>query len=191
MLIVWLHTSSTRIREAQTSEFALGCRRDVPPPLLVGVHPNPGPRTTGFLAESERWNIIFLSKEKGLSIREISKRLHVAPNTVASTLSRFRETNTVHDRARSGRKRKLSREEEEKMVNETLYQKVLHATLPPARSPDCPRPLKYRWYFIQDNARPHSTVRSMEVLSELTRNRMYDHPANSPDLNIIEDMVLS
>ena len=73
-------------------------------------------------------------------------------------------------------------------MNETLYQKVLHATLPPARSPDCPRPLKYRWYFIQDNARPHSTVRSMEVLSELTRNRMYDHPANSPDLNIIEDM---
>ena len=116
MLIFWLHTSSTRIREAQTSEFALGCRRDVPPPLLVGVHPNPGPRTTGFLAESERWNIIFLSKEKGLSIREISKRLHVAPNTVASTLSRFRETNTVHDRARSGRKRKLSREEEEKMI---------------------------------------------------------------------------
>ena len=116
MLIVWLHTSSTRIREAQTSEFALGCRRDVPPPLLVGVHPNPGPRTTGFLAESERWNIIFLSKEKGLSIREISKRLHVAPNTVASTLSRFRETNAVHDRARSGRKRKLSREEEAKWL---------------------------------------------------------------------------
>src|SRR6185437_5104026 len=67
---------------------------------------------------------------------------------------------------------------------EQLYQKILKKNLPPKCAPDCPRELKKKWYVIQDNARTHKTSDSMKKLRELSENRLYEHPAYSPDFNV-------
>jgi len=292
-------------------------RKFTPPPRLVGVHPNPGPRRGERLSEYERYRIISLSKEEGLSHRQIARKMKINKQSVRNTLHKFRETNSVRDRPGRGRKRRVSEKEEktivrnakkgkcapqlaveyqkrtgksvsertirrvlkthhlaylkvtpiprltedhiaqrleytqemadvdwrsiifsdeksfwlettvthawqergkrktvkksrwtkkvhvwgaigyfhktklfifEKNLNAALYQTILRRHLPPACSPDCPRRLQNNWFFVQDNSRLHTTEESMAVLQELTENRLYKHPPNSPDLNIIEDI---
>lgn len=292
-------------------------RKWMPRPLLVGIHPNPGPMTSFHLSEFERWRIIFLSTENGLSVREIAKKLHISTHTVQNTLCKFRTTNTVHDRAGRGPKRKLSSQEEKQIVSKAkrgksaiqiakeskkepgtpisertvrrtlkehhlaylkiiplprltdlqkakrlkyahdmtgvdwksvlftdeksfwldtiethcwqeegkrktvrktqwtkkinvwggigyyhktklyffetnldaeLYQSILEKRLPPESTPDCPTPLQANWYFIQDNARMHTTPDSMVTVKGLVGNRFYALPPYSPDFNVIEDI---
>lgn len=88
-----------------------------PRPLLVGIHPNPGPGFGERLPECDRWRIVFLATENGLSVRQIAKKMHISAATVQNTLCKFRETKTVHDRAGGGRKRKLSSQDEKKIVS--------------------------------------------------------------------------
>ena len=52
--------------------MATNQKKFVPPPRLVGIIPNPGPRGTKHLEEEKRWNIIFLKKEKKLSPYKIA-----------------------------------------------------------------------------------------------------------------------
>ena len=42
--------------------------------------------------------------------------------------------------------------------------------------------------ILQDNAPTHKSKKSMETVREMVEERMIEHPAKSPDLNVIEDM---
>jgi hypothetical protein len=76
----------------------------------------------------------------------------------------------------------------EENMNAPLYQKILKKRLPPTPAPDCPRKLKEKWYFLQDNDPKHKSKKSMEIVEELTDGRFYKHPPYSPDFNIMEDV---
>ena len=74
-------------------------------------------------------------------------------------------------------------------MNAKLYQTIISNRLPPKHfSSDCPEQVKKNWYFLQDNDPKHKAKGSMKLLRKLTGLRMYRHPPNSPDLNIIEDV---
>jgi transposase len=76
----------------------------------------------------------------------------------------------------------------EENMNAALYQKILRERLPPTPAPDCPRTLKKKWYFLQDNDPKHKSKKSMELVRELTEDRFYKHPPYSPDFNVMEDV---
>jgi transposase len=77
----------------------------------------------------------------------------------------------------------------EENMTAKLYQKIISDRLPPTDfAPDCPEQLKENWYFLQDNDPKHKAKGSMKLLREKTRHRMYGHPPNSPDLNVMEDV---
>ena len=80
----------------------------IPAPPLVGIHPNPGPGSGEHLEEEIKWRAVILWKDKKLSPYKIAKQLKIDHKTASSIIKRFKETGTVHDRPRSGRKRKLS-----------------------------------------------------------------------------------
>ena len=76
-------------------------------------------------------------------------------------------------------------------MNSELYQKVLRARLRNDRitlAPDAPTRLPARYQFLQDNARPHKAAASMSTVKDLVGQRFIKHPAQSPDLNIMEDL---
>lgn len=75
----------------------------------------------------------------------------------------------------------------EENMNAELYQEILLQRLPPTSSPDCPRGIRARWHFVQDNDPKHKSKKSMELIRTLTGNRLYDHPPCSPDFNVMED----
>jgi transposase len=69
-----------------------------------------------------------------------------------------------------------------------LYQDIIAARIPPKYvAPDCPKKKREKWYWVQDNDPKHTAKGSMNLLRVLTKNRIYRHPANSPDFNIMED----
>ena len=57
-------------------------------------------------------------------------------------------------------------------------------------SPDAPASLRNQWKFLQDGARAHTAKKSITLIHELIGNRLHKHPAKSPDLNIIENVVV-
>ena len=75
----------------------------------------------------------------------------------------------------------------EENMNAELYREILQQRLPPASSPDCPRQVKARWHFVQDNDPKHKSKKSMELIRKLTRDRFFNHPPCSPDFNVMED----
>lgn len=81
----------------------------VPAPRLVGIEPNPGPGNVGNrLSEEQRWRIIFMHKDLKKTPYKIAQELKKNEQTVHNVIEKYEETGTVHDRSRSGRKRKLS-----------------------------------------------------------------------------------
>jgi len=76
-------------------------------------------------------------------------------------------------------------------MNSELYTKVLKKSLKHKNlifSPKCPKRLKQKYVFLQDNARYHKKAKSMDTLRDLVGDRVIEHPARSPDLNPMEDM---
>ena len=59
---------------------------------------------------------MFLSEEEGRSPTDIARKVGCTRHTVYSVLEKESSTGTVHDRPKSGRKRKLTTEEEQKVV---------------------------------------------------------------------------
>lgn len=81
----------------------------VPAPRLVGIEPNPGPGDVGNrLSEEDRWRIIFMFKDLKKIPATIARELKRNKKTVNNVIKKYQETRTVHDRPKSGRKRKLS-----------------------------------------------------------------------------------
>jgi len=84
----------------------------VPAPRLVGIEPNPGPGNVGNrIPEEQRWRVVFKKKDSKLSPPQIARELKMNKNTVENILDKYEKTGTVHDRPKSGRKRKLSTKE--------------------------------------------------------------------------------
>lgn len=72
-----------------------------------------------------------------------------------------------------------------------LYQKVIKSRLKQENiifSNDCPPAVRKKWVYLQDNARPHTAAKAMKVLKGLVGDRIAAHPANSPDLNPMENI---
>ena len=90
----------------------------VPAPFLVGVELNPGPKPGGKLSEEERWRIVFLSRDNGLSQRKIAKEMQITRATVSSVLEKYRKTRSVNDLPKTGRKRKITTQEEASIVRQ-------------------------------------------------------------------------
>jgi hypothetical protein len=44
-----------------------------------------------------------------------------------------------------------------------------------------------KWIFVQDNDPKHTAYETTELLDQIASDRLQGYPANSPDLNIIED----
>lgn len=88
----------------------------VPAPFLVGVELNPGPIPSEHLSEKDRWWIVFYSEENRLNPTQISRKMGCTRRTVYEVLEKERETHSVKDRPRSGRKRKLTTAEEKRVV---------------------------------------------------------------------------
>jgi transposase len=89
---------------------------DVPPPPLVGIHPNPGPGRRLHLSEEERWRVVFLRNENKLTPNQIATKMKIKYETVTSILNKYEETGTVHDLPHSGRKRKLDAKDDKKIL---------------------------------------------------------------------------
>jgi transposase len=288
----------------------------------VGIHPNPGPGAGEKLTEEERWKIVFYHTENHWTKKRIAKKFKCREHTVIDILEKHRTTGTVHDKPKSGRKRKLSDKESKEMVEQAkkgkfssqiastynkrnkkkkksvtprtvrnylkreglvylkfhrvdklsddnikqrlkyskemkdfdyksvlftdektfhltfvpqgawaepgqrleqkvpkwpkkihvwggvgyyfktklyffeenlrgpLYQQILRARLVNEKliyAPDCPRKLRKNWYFLQDGSKTHKAKKSMELLREIVDERIINHPAMSPDFNVIED----
>jgi transposase len=88
----------------------------IPAPPLVGVEPNPGPPESQRLNEEKRWRVVHLSTELHLRPTAIAKRVGVTRRTVYALLNKYHETKTTKDRPGRGRKRKISAEDEKKII---------------------------------------------------------------------------
>jgi transposase len=55
-------------------------------------------------------------------------------------------------------------------------------------APDCPRSLRGKWHFLQDNDPKHKAASTMSYLRQTVGRRIISHPSQSPDLNIMEDL---
>lgn len=317
--VIYLSELTTQVGTVTTSAKSI---QHVPAPRLVGIHPNPGPGRGEKLSEYERWKIVFYHTENHWANKTIAAKLKCTQDTVHDVLEKWRTDGTVHDKPRSGRKRKISDNESKQMAAEArkgkfvrqittsynkrnkqkkksvgmttvrralkreglvylkyhkvdklsddninerlkysnemkdfdyksvlfsdektfhltfvpqgawgepgqrleqevpkwpkklhvwggvgyyfktrlyffeqnlkapLYQKILRARLIDEKltfAPDCPKQLRKKWYFLQDGSSTHSAKKSMELIREIAGNRIINHPAMSPDLNIIED----
>jgi transposase len=91
--------------------------KSVPAPRLVGIEPNPGPGDVGNrIPEEQRWRVVFKKKDSKLTPPQIARELKMNKNTVNNILDKYEKTRTVHDRPKSGRKRKLSKAEVSRAV---------------------------------------------------------------------------
>jgi len=292
----------------------------VPAPGLVCVELNPGPRRSPRLTEEKRWRVVHLHNDMGLGPTAIAERVGIHRNTATAILDKYQATGTIKDRPGTGRKRKISPEDEKKIIKKAkqdkdaaqiqreferetkikvsvwtirrvidahnlkwlvrqrveelteinkarrleycqamnghnwkkvlfsdektfflgamkthayqepgkrkkypapshplklnvwlaaghymkaklfffktnmdgaLYQKVIKARLQENRltfAPDCPVRLPQNYEYLQDNAKWHKAKKSMKVLGELVDDRIIEHPAQSPDLNVMEDV---
>ena len=74
-------------------------------------------------------------------------------------------------------------------MNADRYLSFLKTHLPPKIiAPDCPKDKLDDWIFVQDNARWHKTKEVMDYLDQQAPMFIRNFPANSPDINIIEDI---
>ena len=87
-----------------------------PAPPLVGVELNPGPGRGKKWDEEARWRAVLKWKDEKKGSRKIAKELEISRSGVDKLIQKYQETGTVHDRPKSGRKRKLSTAEVKKAV---------------------------------------------------------------------------
>ena len=120
-LAAWQIT--TRLLGPEKVEKRLLQQQFVPAPRLVGVEPNPGPPKSKRLSEEERWRVVHYSTLEHLSIRRIAQKMQISKTTVAQLLKKFQQTGLVSDLARTGRKRKISEQEENRIVKKAKKEK--------------------------------------------------------------------
>ena len=75
----------------------------------------------------------------------------------------------------------------EENLTAKLYKQILNKRLPPYYSSDCPSHKRGSWILLQDNDPKHKSQLVTDLLEEITPDRIPDHPAYSPDFNVMED----
>lgn len=84
---------------------------------MVGIETNPGPGDVGNrVSEEKRWTIIFMHKRMKNTPYKIAQSLKMNEQTVHNIIEKYKETGTVHDLPKSGRKRKLSNKQVQQAV---------------------------------------------------------------------------
>ena len=101
----------------------------VPALRLVCVETNPGPRRSQRLSEEERWRVIHSATEQHLGPSAIARKMGISKRTAILTLKKYVETGSMKDRPGRGRKRKLTKEDEKKLIKKAKE----------GRDRDCPR----------------------------------------------------
>jgi transposase len=72
-------------------------------------------------------------------------------------------------------------------LNSDLYCKILKKRLPPEYVFNLNPKSRSKWILVQDNDPKHKSKKVTELLDKMGPDRIKDFPANSPDLNPIED----
>src|SRR5215475_5744187 len=88
----------------------------VPPPRLIGIHPNPGPTRRHELTDEEKWKIVIRWKDDKKSLHAIAKEMGVSRSVVQRLVQKYKQTHSVERRSGQGRKRKLTSATERNMV---------------------------------------------------------------------------
>lgn len=146
----------------------------VPAPLLVGIELNPGPEQ---LSEKERWWIVFLSQENGRNPSQIAREVGCTRQTVYDVLARERETGHVRNRTGSGRKRKLTTEEEKRVIKRAQKVGATQAarefsTRNPKKVSDCTvrKTLKkYKFFYLKKKTNPKAYGVSPRTADDLCK----------------------
>lgn len=140
--------------------------------------------------KKQNWKRVFFSDEKTFYLGAITNRAWQVPGKRKKyPVKRYPPKINVWAAAGSFMKSKLYFFK--KTMDAPLYQKIIKSRLRNDRitfAPDVPPTLHARYEFMQDNATPHKAEDSMSELAELVDDRLIEHPAQSPDLNIMEDL---
>lgn len=136
------------------------------------------------------WKRVFFSDEKTFYLGATTNRAWQVPGKRKKyKVSRYPQKINVWAAAGSFMKSQLYFFK--KNMDASLYQKVIRARLRNDRitfAPDAPSRLPTSYQFLQDNAKWHTADDSMSELQDLVDDRIIGHPAQSPDLNIMEDL---
>jgi transposase len=136
------------------------------------------------------WRNVFFSDEKTFYVGAMTDRAWQVPGKRKKyPVNRYPPKLNVWAAAGSYMKSKLYFFT--KNMNAPLYQKVIKQRLRNDRitfAPDAPPRLPTSYQFLQDNATWHSADDSMAEVQERVGDRIIEHPAKSPDLNIMEDL---
>lgn len=136
------------------------------------------------------WKKVFFSDEKTFQLS--SEKSHAWQEPGKRKKHYFkRHPPKVHVWAAAGAYMKSKLYFFRETLKSPLYQKILSKRLGEddiTFSPDAPVRISENWVFLQDNDPKHKAKKTMTLLEELVDDRIIEHPAQSPDLNIMEDL---
>jgi len=136
------------------------------------------------------WKKVFFSDEKTFFLGSMKPRAWQVPGKRRKHFVK-RHPKKLHVWAAAGAYMKSQLYFFSENMNALLYRKILKTRLDEKRitfSPDCPARMPQNWVFLQDNDPKHKAKKTMNFLQELVGDRIIAHPAQSPDLNILEDL---
>jgi transposase len=140
--------------------------------------------------KKQDWKKVLFSDEKTFYVGAMTKRAWQVPGKRKKhVVKRYPQKINVWGAAGTYMKSKLYFFK--KNMNAPLYQKVIKSRLRNDRislAPNTPPRLPATYQFLQDNATWHTTKDSMVEVQERVGDRIIAHPAESPDLNIMEDI---
>lgn len=85
----------------------------------MGIELNPGPER---LTDYQRWKIVILSEQKK-KVTTIAQEVSCKRDTVIEVYNRYKETGTVEDRPRPGRKRKTTPTQDNRIIKKARQRK--------------------------------------------------------------------
>ena len=136
------------------------------------------------------WQNVLFSDEKTFEVGSGPSRAWQNPHDRV-TRSSFRHPQKLHVWAAAGYYMKCDLFFFTQNLNSALYTDIIKKRLTEKKiryASDAPASLRKKWPFLQDNSRIHKSGISMQTLTETLGNRLIDHPPQSPDLNIVEDL---
>lgn len=136
------------------------------------------------------WRKVFFSDEKTFCLGSAKTHSWQVPGK-RKKRSVKRHTAKIHVWAAAGYYMKSKLYIFTSNLTSELYRKIISRNLQEKNitySPDCPARLPGSWQFLQDNDPKHKAKKTMTELEDLLENRVICHPAQSPDLNVMEDL---
>jgi hypothetical protein len=140
----------------------------------VGVELNPGPP----LSEEDRWRVVFWSKDNHLTPQQIRTKMKderkqkISFKAIRKILEKYDETQSVHDKPKSGRKRKLSEADVKAVLKEVKKRKT---------SPQIAQKLKKKASVrtiqrtIKKEGKSWMRIRKIEKLTEAQKEKRVEY----------------